>query len=46
MKDQVMTIQTVQESSKLELSPWGRRPFKVLFFCNGQAKYIAKEAHH
>ena len=30
MIDQVMTITSVQKSSKLELSSWGKRPFKVL----------------
>ena len=31
MIDQVMTINSVQNSSKSELSSWGKRPFKVLF---------------
>ena len=30
MIDQVMTINSVQKSSKSELSSWGKRPFKVL----------------
>ena len=30
MIDQVMTINSVQKSSKSELSWWGKRPFKVL----------------
>ena len=30
MIDQVMTINSVQKSSKSELSSWGKRPFKVI----------------
>ena len=30
--DQVMTIKTHTESSKMELSSGGKRPFKVCFF--------------
>ena len=30
MIDQVMTINSVQKSSKSELSSWGNRPFKAL----------------
>ena len=30
MIDQVMTINSVQKSSKSELSSWGKRQFKVL----------------
>ena len=38
MIDQVMTINSVQKSSKLELSSWGKRPFKVVL-CTAARHY-------
>ena len=40
--DQVMSINSVQKSSKSELSSWGKRPFKTLL-CSAVRHYLPSD---